>query len=86
MNTETNIDGHDPVITGHGAGIENNDVRRMFYTQEEIDSFTWRDNLVYKIDSAWYNFTEWLLLLKEGGGGLCSETAGEGITGDSSGI
>lgn len=34
------------------------DVRRMFYTQEEIDSMTFWDNFKFKAQSLWYNVTE----------------------------
>lgn len=43
----------------------NNDARRLFYTQEEINDMSAMDKLSFEIHKAWYNFTEWFLTLKE---------------------
>ena len=38
---------------------------KMFYTKEEIEAFTLKDKIAYRLQSFWYNFTEWFLTLKE---------------------
>jgi len=43
----------------------NNDPRRMFYTEEEIQALTRRDKAVFQLERFWYNLSEWFLTLKE---------------------
>ena len=37
------------------------DASAMFYTKEELDALTIKDNMEFKAQSFWYNFTEDIL-------------------------